>query len=148
MDIETKTHTALHIVKGAAQKVLGTDITTSVYANGPDGRLTVQCNRKPTDEEIKQIETESNNCITQNKEVKIIEMERTDAENKFGNVMYDAFPLPAHITKFKILQIENWNINCCNKGHTKTTAEVGKIEIDKTRFRDAKQLLEISFRVI
>ncbi len=146
MNEERKTHTALHIVKGAAQKILGTVLTTSVYVDDSNGRLTVHCNKKPTDQEIRQIELEANNCINDNKEVKVLEMDRREAEEVFGNIIYDIFPVPSHITKLKILQIENWNINCCNKEHTRTTGDVGKIEIDKIRFRDVKQLLEISFK--
>ncbi|MBS3052512.1 MAG: hypothetical protein J4428_04035 [Candidatus Aenigmarchaeota archaeon] len=148
MNEETKTHTALHIVKGATQKVLGTVLTTSVYVDDSNGRLTVQCGNKPTNEEIQRIELEANNCINENNEVKILEIDRKEAEDIFGNIIYDVFPVPSHITKLKILEIENWNINCCNKEHTRTTREVGKIEIDKIRFRDVKQLLEISFKVI
>jgi len=35
----------------------------------------------------------------------------------------------------------------CNKPHTKTTGEVGEILQDDWRFRNSKQLLEISFDV-
>lgn len=146
--IEARTHTALHVVKGAAQKVLGTNLTTGVYVNGSDGRLAVQCTKKPADDEIKRVELEANNCIGENKEVKIFEMERKDAEGKFGNEMYDAFPLPVHIIQLKMVQIADWNLNCCNKEHTKTTGDIGKIVIDSVRFRGNKQLLEISFKVV
>jgi len=50
---EVKAHAALHVVKGAVRKVLGAKWTASVHVSGSHGRLTVQFNRKPTDEEIK-----------------------------------------------------------------------------------------------
>lgn len=144
---EVRTHTALHILKGAVQKVLGAELTTNVYVSGGSGRLSVQFNRKPTEEEIAKVETEANECVKRNEEVKMLEMERAEAEQKFGNVIYDAFPIPAHVTKLKIANIEGWNINCCNKEHTKRTGEVGIIKINHWRFRESKQELEISFKV-
>jgi alanyl-tRNA synthetase len=52
---EVRTHSALHVVKGAAQKVLGAKWTASVYASGSHGRLTVQFDSKPTEEEVARI---------------------------------------------------------------------------------------------
>jgi alanyl-tRNA synthetase len=147
MNTETRTHTALHVLKGAAQKVLNASLTTSVYVGGENGRLSIQFNRKPTDEEIVRIENEANNCIERNVEVKTLEMDRPEAEKRFGNIIYDNFSLPESITKLKILYIEDWNANCCIKEHTNTTGEVGKIKIDHWRFRESKQVLEISFKV-
>jgi alanyl-tRNA synthetase len=146
-DVEVKTHTALHVVKVAVQKVLGAKLTTGVYVNGSDGRLVIAFSRKPTDEEIARIEKEANECIVRNQEVRISEMNRKEAEQRFGDAIYDAFPVPAHITKLKIAHIEGWNINCCNKDHTNTTGEIGKIKVDDFRFRGAKGILEISFKV-
>lgn len=147
MNTGIRTHTAVHVLKGAAQHVLGTHLTTGVHVQGADGRLTVQCSRKPTDEEIKQVEEEANQCISENKEVHVHEMDRRAAEQRFGTVMYDAFPVPLHITCLAVVEIQGWNINCCNKEHTRTTGDAGTIKIVKTRSREAKQVLEIPFRV-
>lgn len=144
---EAKTHTALHILKGAVQKVLGARWTAGVYVQATDGRLTVQFDRKPTDDEMKRVEEEANRCIQRNQRVHIFEMERQEAERRFGDLIYDVFPVPAHITRLTIAQIEGWNINCCNKQHTMTTGEAGAIRLRDWRFRPNKQLLEISFSV-
>jgi alanyl-tRNA synthetase len=52
---EVRTHTALHILKGAVVRVLGEGAmwTASVYTEGKHGRLTVQFDRKPTDDEVR-----------------------------------------------------------------------------------------------
>ncbi len=48
--IEVRTHTALHVVKGAVVRVLGEDAmwTAATYVSGRHGRLTVKFTRKPT----------------------------------------------------------------------------------------------------
>jgi len=147
-EVEVKTHTALHVLKGAVRKVLGAKWTASVYVNGKHGRLTVQYHRKPTDEEIKRIEDLANEKIRENAPIKIVEMDRSEAEKMFGDEMYDLFPIPEEVRNLSILIIEDWNINACNKKHTKTTGEIGGLKIDKIRFRQAKNLLEISFDII
>lgn len=146
-DVETRTHTALHVLKGAVRKVLGAKWTASVYVEGNHGRLAVQYDRKPTDDELKEIERLANMKIMENVPVKVIEMDRNEAEKVFGDEMYDLFPIPEEIKKLSILIIEDWNINACNKKHTRSTGEIGELKIEKVRFRPAKNLLEISFDI-
>ena len=149
MDEETKTHTALHILKGAVVKVLGDQAmwTAGVFVKGDKGRLTVKFNRKPEEDEIRKIEELSNQKIKENAEIIIHELKREEAEEIFGDTIYDLFPLPENVTDLKISEIEGWNVNACNKEHTKTTGEVGGIQIRKFRFRPSKNLLEISFNI-
>jgi alanyl-tRNA synthetase len=148
MSVETKTHTALHVLKGSIMKILGAKWTSSVWVEGNHGRLTVQYDRKPTDEEINEIQRLSNMKIIADSTVEVTEMSRRDAEAKWGNLIYDLFPLPEHIQILKILNIEDWNVNACNKDHTLTTGEIGGIMITKTRYRNNKNLLEVSFNLI
>ncbi len=148
-EIEVRTHTALHIVKGAVVKVLGEKAkwTASVYVSGNHGRLTVKFDRKPTPEEITEIERLANEKVKENVPIHVYELPREEAERRFGEDMYDLFPIPPEIKTLKVVVIENWNVNACNKQHTKTTGEVGEIKIKKVRFRKSKELLEISFDV-
>lgn len=148
--IETKTHTALHILKGAVVKVLGEDAlwTASTYVNDGHGRLTVKFNRRPSDEEINAIEEQANKKIEEDVEIHAIELDRVEAEKSFGKIIYDLYPIPEDIKVLKIIYIKNWNINACNKNHTAKTGDIGGIVIRKTRFRRNKGLLEISFDII
>lgn len=131
-------------------KVLGEGAkwTASVYVNGNHGRLTVKFNRKPTHEEIREIERLANEKIKENVPIQIYELSREEAEKIFGDEMYDLFPVPEHVRTLKVVVIEDWNVNACNKEHTKTTGEIGEIKIRKVRFRKSKELLEISFDVL
>ena len=142
-----KIDSALHILKGAVQKVLGAELTTNVYEEGNKGRLTVEFNKKPSIEETKEIEDQTNNKIKENLLIETIEIERNEAEKKFGSIIYDKFPVPKHIKKLKIIKINDWNVNCCIGNHVKFTSEIGKLKVNKIRFRNTRNELEISFSV-
>ncbi|MFW9917484.1 MAG: alanyl-tRNA editing protein [Candidatus Thorarchaeota archaeon] len=147
--METRTHTALHVLKGAARKVLGDDAkwTAGVRVAEASGRLTLQFNRKPKDEEIKDIENQANAIIQKDLPIQIHQMTQDEARERYGEEHLDLFPIPKDIAVISILEIPDWNINACNRPHTNTTGEVGQITIRKIRFRQAKQRLEISFAI-
>lgn len=148
MSIEQRTHTALHVIKGAIQKVLGAKWSASTNSSGNHGRIVVHFDRKPTDDEIKQIQELANQKVLENVPIEIHTMTREDAEIQWGNIIYDLFPLPDFIKELQVCQILGWNVNACNKKHTKTTGQIGKIKVTKTRFRNKKQLFELSFDIV
>ena len=142
---ELRTHSAVHVLKGAVQKVLGARKTASVYVSGGHGRLTVQFDRKPADEELARVEQAANDKVAEGAEVLEFEMEKGEAEGHFGDDIYDLFPVPGEVTRLKIVRIPDWNINCCNQEHVENTLQVGKIRLGKHRFRNSKGELEIEF---
>ncbi len=152
--IEVRTHTALHVLKGAVVRVLGENAmwTASTYVNGSHGRLTVKFDRKPTREEMEAIERLANEAVENGLPVEVVELPREEAERRFGNIIYDLFPVPEHVRILKIVIIRDddgsiWNINACNKEHTRNTRCIGRIRLGKPRFRKSKQLLEIPFDI-
>lgn len=147
MKINKDVDSALHVLKGAVQKVLGTKLTTSVYGEENKGRLTVECFRKPTDSQMEEIEELAFEMIQDDFPVEMFEMDRREAEEKFGNDIYDKFPIPSHITRLTLTMIEDWNINCCLGPHHSSTGEVPPISIRKWRYRESKNELEISFEL-
>lgn len=147
-EIEIRTHSALHVLKGAVRKILNAKWTASTYVNGPHGRLTVKFERKPTEEEMANIFREANQKISEGLPFLIEKLPREDAERKYGDEMYDLFPVPSEVKELYIVIIPGWNINACNKQHVSNTKEIGEIKLDHWRFRNSKQLLEISFNVI
>jgi len=150
MDIEVRTHSALHVLKGAVVKVLGMDAkwTASTYVSGNHGRLTVKFNRKPSEEEVRRIEEEANNKIREDVKFNFYELDRGEAEVRWGDLIYDLFPIPGEVRVLKIVEIPGWNVNACNKAHVDSTGEIGRIKIRKIRFRKSKELLEISFDIL
>ncbi|MCD6300482.1 MAG: hypothetical protein J7L82_00235 [Staphylothermus sp.] len=151
--VETRTHTALHVVKGAIVKVLGEQAlwTASVYVSGNHGRITVTCNEKPSKEMIKMIEEKANEAIDKDLKIEVIKLPRSKAEEKYGRIIYDLFPVPEHVKELSIVIIHEdngyWNINACNKEHLPSTKCIGQISIKKVRFRAKKKLLEVSFDI-
>ena len=145
MSEELRTHSALHVLKGAAQRVLGAKLTTSVYVSGGHGRLTVQFDRKPTDLEMARVEQAANEKVAEGAEVLEFEMEKEEAEGHFGDAIYDLFPVPTGVTRLKMVRIPEWNINCCNERHVENTLQVGRVKLGRSRFRNSKRELEIEF---
>jgi alanyl-tRNA synthetase len=144
---EVRTHTAVHIVKGAMQKVIQAKWTASTRVEGRPGKLAVQFDRRPTEEELKTIEDESNRIVAQGVEVLEFAMERREAEMHFGDQIYDLFPVPPTVTMLKMVRIPDWNINCCVEEHVDTTSLVGPIKLGKTRFRKSRKELELEFEL-
>ncbi len=146
-DTEVRTHTALHVVKGAVRKVLNAKWTASTWVSKGHGRLTVQLDRKPGESDMKEVFRLANEKIIQDVPVKVETLPRDEAERKYGDEIYDLFPVPEEVKELKIVIIEGWNLNACNKPHTSTTGGIGEIEMDDWRFRKMKNLLEISFNL-
>jgi alanyl-tRNA synthetase len=145
---EVRTHTALHVLKGAVQRVLGAKLTASTYVTETHGGLTVQYDRKPTQEEVARIEEMANGKIAEDAPVEVLEMGRPEAEARWGEAIHDLFPLPPTVTRLKIFNLRDWNVNACNKQHTSRTGEIGRLKISKIRFRAQKGLLEIAFDLV
>ena len=145
---EIRTHSGLHVIKGTVERVLGAKKTASVYVSGGHGRLTVQYERKPTEEEMQRIEKAANDKIAEGAEVLEFEMERAEAEGHFGGDIYDLFPVPPGTSRLHIVRIPDWNINCCNERHVENTLQIGKIKLGRARYRNSKRELEIEFDLV
>jgi alanyl-tRNA synthetase len=146
-DPGVRTHSAIHVVKGAAQKVLGAKLTTSTHVDGTHGRLTVQFDRKPSDQEVAMVEREANAKVAENAEFVEFEMDKAEAELHFGDQIYDQFPVPETVTRLKIVRIPDWNINCCLERHVESTGQIGRITLGRPRFRNSRRELELEFDV-
>ena len=142
---EVRAHSALHVVKGAVQKALGASLTTSTFVRGGHGRLTVRFERSPSPEEEAEIERLTNQKVAEGVEMIEFEMEKEEAEAHFGNAIYDLFPIPAEVTRLKIVRIADWNVNCCAERHVENTSLIGKLRLGRIRFRNSRKEVEIEF---
>jgi alanyl-tRNA synthetase len=144
---DVRSHTAIHILKGAVFKVLGAKWSASAYSNGTHGGLAVKFERKPSEDEINQIERLANLKIHEDQPIEIHELGRKEAEERWGDSIYDLFPLPPGMEAVKVFHLPGWNVNTCGKDHTNTTGAILGFKIAKWRYRANKQLLEFSFDI-
>lgn len=127
---------------------MGAEMTTSTYVSGRHGRLTVRFDRQATEDEVADVGRAANDKVMEDVEIAEFEMDRSEAENHFGQKIYDAFPVPAGVERLRIVLIQDWNANCCIERHVETTGQIGQIAIGKPRFRNAKRELEIEFDIV
>ena len=69
MKMNKDVDSALHVLKGAVQDVLGATLTTSVFADGLKGRLTVEMEYRPADDDMERVEESANDKIGAAREV-------------------------------------------------------------------------------
>jgi len=61
--------------------------------------------------------------------------------------IYDLSPVPDDVTDVNVIEIPDWNVNCCKGPHLKSTGELGAILLLKNKFRQKRNEWELSFVV-
>lgn len=154
--VEVRAHTALHVLKGAVVRVLGPGSrwTASTYVRGGHGRLVVTADHKPSGEELARVEGLANRVVEADVPIRVEVLPRSVAEGRYGDEIYDLFPVPGDVTELSIVVIPDpwgngfWNINACNKQHTPSTGCVGALRLGKPRYRRSRGLLELPFDLV
>ncbi|MGA1873027.1 MAG: alanyl-tRNA editing protein [Thermoplasmatota archaeon] len=147
MKMNKDVDSALHVLKGAVQDVLGATLTTSVFADDLKGRLTVEMEYRPADDDMERVEESANDKIGENVPIEMFDMDREEAEMEYGDSIYDKFPVPDGIKLLTLTMIRDWNINCCRGPHHRRTGSVPRISISRWRHRPSRRELEISFEL-
>ncbi len=127
-EVETKYHTATHLLLAALREVLGPEI----YQKGSNinsERLRFDFNypEKLTSEQIKKIEDLVNQKISQNIPVKMEEMPKENALEKV-KVSFDPSKYP---DKVKVYSIGDFSIELCGGPHIENTGDLGHFKIIK-----------------
>eukprot|EP01088_Endostelium_zonatum_P003148 TRINITY_DN1426_c0_g1_i1.p1 TRINITY_DN1426_c0_g1~~TRINITY_DN1426_c0_g1_i1.p1 ORF type:complete len:255 (+),score=55.83 TRINITY_DN1426_c0_g1_i1:19-783(+) len=147
---------ALHVVKGAIVKTVGTPVTTKVsYDNKTQGRIAVHW-EKPDSvsaEDKKQIERLSNLKLKEGLDIHEENMSRSDAESRYkdgvnGTPLYDKQIPPEKVQELKVVKINDWNVNACPSEHLKKTSDIPfPILIKSINHRPQKSELEFIITV-
>ncbi len=138
-------HTATHILNYSARKVLG----NHVWQNGSNlkeeiGTLDITHYKNLNEDEIYQIEKLVNNTIFENKKVKIEELDRSEAEKKYGFILYQGGAIP--MKTLRIVSIEDSDIEACGGIHMLSTGGIGIFKIIETsKIQDG--VVRIKFKV-
>ena len=127
-EIETKYHTATHLLNAALKIVVGPD----VHQKGSNitverMRFDFSCNHKLNDEEKKQTEELVNQWIKEGLEVSVLEMSKEEAIKSGAECMFIE-KYPDVVTVYCIGKISK---ELCGGPHVKNTSELGTFRIKK-----------------
>ena len=127
-EIETKYHTATHLLNAALKIVVGPD----VHQKGSNitverMRFDFSCNHKLNDEEKKQTEELVNQWIKEGLEVSVLEMSKEEAIKSGAECMFIE-KYPDIVTVYSIGEVSK---EVCGGPHVKNTSELGTFRIKK-----------------
>lgn len=127
-EIETKYHTATHLLNAALKVVVNKDIHQR-GSNITDERMRFDfnCDHKLTDEEKKNVEDLVNKWISESLDVKCKEMSKEDAIKSGAECMFIE-KYPDIVTVYSIGDVSN---ELCGGPHVKNTSELGHFRIKK-----------------
>jgi alanyl-tRNA synthetase len=136
-------HTAVHIVNGAAYKVLGKHVwQAGAEKTDRKARLDITHYKAVTPDEIRKMEKEANSIVLQNLKVRKMELPRTEAEQKFGFRLYQGGAVPG--AKLRTINIPGHDAEACGGVHCEYTGEIGMIKIlDAKRIQDGVVRLDL-----
>ncbi len=126
-----RNHTAEHVLLAACRRVLGKHVWQhGTQKDVKECRFDIAHYKPITREEIKRIEEEAMRIITSCIPVKAKFMERTEAEKKYGFVLYEGGIPPGK--EIRVLEIEGVDVEACGGTHVHNTGEIGFLKIIRT----------------
>lgn len=127
-EIETKYHTATHLLNAALKEVVdknihqrGSNITVERM------RFDFNCDHKLTEEEKQKVENLVNKWISEGLEVKVDEMTKQEALDSGAKCMF----IEKYPDVVTVYSIGNISKELCGGPHVKNTKEIGKFKIIK-----------------
>ena len=128
-EMETKYHTATHLLLGALRKVLNAEIVQK-GSNITAERMRFDFNwpeKVPTDK-LKEVEDLVNEKIAEKIPVEMLELPKEEAQ-KICTVI--SFDLSKYSDIVKVYKIQDFDVEFCGGPHVKNTAELGHFKIVK-----------------
>ncbi len=127
-EMETKYHTATHLLNAALKQVIGKDVHQKGSNITPERmRFDFSCDHKLTEEEKKQVEDLVNKWINEDLPVKIEEMSKEDAIKSGAECMFIE-KYPDIVTVYSIGDVSK---ELCGGPHVKNTKVLGTFKIKK-----------------
>ena len=127
-EIETKYHTATHLLNAALKQVIGKDVHQKGSNITVDRmRFDFSCDHKLTDEEKTKVETLVNEWIKQDLEVTCVSMNKEDAIKSGAECMFIE-KYPDVVTVYSIGDVSK---ELCGGPHVSKTSEIGEFKIKK-----------------
>ena len=121
-------HTAVHIVGGAARRLLGPHIyQAGANKSVESARLDITHHRRLTRSDLDQIEALANEVVQNVSRTEKLTLDRKDADRKFGFDLYQGgAPKGSDI---RILRISDHDIQACGGTHHDEPGRIGQIRI-------------------
>ena len=127
-EVETKYHTATHLLNAALKQVVGPDVhQKGSNITSERMRFDFSCDHKLTDEEKLKTEELVNKWISESHEVTSTEMSKDEAINSGAECMFIE-KYPDIVT---VYSIGDFSKELCGGPHVKNTSEIGKFKIKK-----------------
>ncbi len=127
-EMETKYHTATHLLNAALKVILGKDVHQKGSNITPERmRFDFSCDHKLTDEEKQKVEELVNKWIQEEIPVKVEEMKKDEAIKSGAECMFIE-KYPDIVTVYSIGDVSK---ELCGGPHVKNTKELGKFKIKK-----------------
>ena len=109
-------HTGVHLLNACAREVLGIHVwQAGSYKDEFKGQIDLTHYRKITEDELRKIERLANKYIREELPVKIEELDRTTAEQKYGMRIYQGGAVPGK--KLRIVSIGDIDHEACGGTH-------------------------------
>jgi alanyl-tRNA synthetase len=124
-----RSHTATHLLLGAAKRVLGDHAWQAGAQKGVEhSRLDISHYNRLTRGEIEAIEQLANQVVTEGRHVACRWMQRNEAEARYGFRLYQGGAVPGK--EIRIVEVEGgWDAEACGGTHLKNTSETGLVKI-------------------
>ncbi|MCD6371531.1 MAG: alanine--tRNA ligase [Candidatus Aenigmarchaeota archaeon] len=141
--ILTQHHDAIHIINGAARKILGKHVRQyGAEKTVEKARIDITHYQSISEEEVEKIEKLANEIVWKEIPIEKFFMERMEAERKFGFKIYQGGYVPSKTVR--IVKIGEFDVEACSGTHGNNTREVELIKIIKTkRIADGVVRIEI-----
>ncbi len=125
-------HTATHVILEAAKRVLGSHVWQWGAQKGDEeSRLDITHYKPISADELKEIEILANEAVMRNIPVRTFWLLRTDAEKRYGFILYQGGVVPDPV--LRIVDIEGFNVQACGGTHVRRTGDIGAIKIWRAR---------------
>jgi len=126
-----KHHTGTHVVNGALQKVLGDHIwQAGSQLSVENARFDFAHFKSLSENEIKEVEKQSNKFINEEIQVEKHVFDRNTAEKKYGFRLYQGGVPPGN--SIRVLNIPDVDVEACGGTHLNNIGEIEKIRILKS----------------
>lgn len=123
-------HSATHLLLGVLREVLGDHVWQSGVQKGVDrSRIDITHFRRPTDEELREVEKRCLAYIMEGRPVTVRSIEWNKALSKYGFRLFEGGVPEGN--SIRVVEIQGVDAEGCGGTHVKSTAELGFIKILK-----------------